>query len=101
MLPQLEKEMRQLDALMTEDDARFVRLAALLNEAILYNFDAVIRLLYRVDVFEKKVRMALQAAEGDAGTVLARLLLEREREKAASRAKYRTNEKDIPEDERW
>ncbi|TCJ13552.1 hypothetical protein EPD60_12195 [Flaviaesturariibacter flavus] len=86
---------------MTEEDARFYRLAALLNEAILHDFESVVRLLYRVDVPEKKVRAALAENNADAGTVLARLLLEREREKAASRARYRMPDEDIPEDERW
>jgi hypothetical protein len=97
----LEQELKGLDALMTEGDARFLRLAAALNERILYDLDSVIRLLYRVDVPEKRVRAALATADTDAGTVLARLLLEREKEKAASRARYRKPTDDIPEDERW
>lgn len=100
----LEQELRQLDALMTEDDARFIRLARVLNDAILHDFESVVRLLYRVDVPENRVRLALADAQqegSDAGTVLARLLLEREREKAASRARYRQPPEDIPEDERW
>ena len=100
-MTQLENEVRHIDALMTEEDARFLHLARLLNEAILHDFDSVVRLLYRVDVPEKKVRAALAAAEADAGTVLARLLLEREKEKAASRARYKRPPGDIPEDERW
>ncbi|RYY81697.1 MAG: hypothetical protein EOO15_24070 [Chitinophagaceae bacterium] len=97
----LENEISALDSLMTEDDARFIRLARLLNEALLYEFDSVLRLLYRVDVPEKRVRAALDGATEDAGTVLARLLLEREKEKAASRARYKRPGDDIPEDERW
>ncbi|RYZ22994.1 MAG: hypothetical protein EOO16_06690 [Chitinophagaceae bacterium] len=100
-MTQLENEISKLDALMTEEDARFLRLAALLNEAVLYDFDTVVRLLYRVDVPEKKVRAALADSPADAGTVLARLLLEREREKAASRARYRMPDEDIPEEDRW
>jgi hypothetical protein len=97
----LEQELKGLDALMTEGDARFLRLAEVLNERILHDLDSVIRLLYRVDVPEKKVRAALANADTDAGTLLARLLLEREQEKAASRARYRRRDEDIPEDERW
>ncbi|GAB4093097.1 hypothetical protein [Flaviaesturariibacter terrae] len=97
----LEKQIASIDALMTEEDARFLRLAELLNEAVLYEFDTVVRLLYRTDVAEKKVRAALAAGGADAGTILARLLLEREREKAASRARYKRPPGDIPEDERW
>src|SRR6476469_6663360 len=101
MAHSLEQQIAQLDALMTEEDARFLQLAASLNEAILHNLDGVIRLLYRVDVFEKKVRAALAQTTEDAGTVLARLLLDREKEKAASRARYRKPDEDIPEEERW
>ncbi|RYY92030.1 MAG: hypothetical protein EOO11_21860 [Chitinophagaceae bacterium] len=97
----LDDAVRKLDALMTEDDARFVRLAAALNERILHDFDSVVRLLYRVDVPETRVRAALAAGGADAGTLLARLLLAREREKAASRARYRKPPEDIPEEERW
>ncbi|TCZ68403.1 hypothetical protein [Flaviaesturariibacter aridisoli] len=97
----LEKEVSQIDALMTEDDARFLHLARLLNEAVLHDFGSVLRLLYRVDVSEKKVRAALAAADADAGTILARLLLDREKEKAASRARYKRPPGEIPEDESW
>ncbi|RYE02197.1 MAG: hypothetical protein EOP50_00615 [Sphingobacteriales bacterium] len=100
-MTQLEQEVRTINALMTEEDAQFLRLVRVLNEAVLHDFESVVRLLYRVDVPEKKVRAALAASEADAGTVLARLLLEREKEKAASRARYRQDPGDIPEDERW
>jgi hypothetical protein len=101
MATQLENEMAQIDALMTEEDSRFLRLAQLLNEAVLYDFDNVVRLLYRVDVFEKKLKAALAESATDAGTVIARLLLEREKEKVESRKKYRQPDEDIPEDDRW
>jgi hypothetical protein len=97
----LEEQIKQLDALMTEEDARFIRLSALLNEAIVHDFESVLRLLYRVDVSEKKVRAAIATSNADAGTVLARLLLEREKEKAASRARFRMPDEDIPDEERW
>ncbi|GAA4342169.1 hypothetical protein [Flaviaesturariibacter amylovorans] len=101
MADSLDQQLRGLNALMTEEDAHFVRLAASLNERIVEDFDSVVRLLYRVDVPEKRVRAALAAGGGDAGTILARLLLEREREKAASRARYRMPDEDIPEEDRW
>ncbi|RYD87020.1 MAG: hypothetical protein EOP50_21480 [Sphingobacteriales bacterium] len=104
----LEQEIQSIHALMTEEDAGFLRLAQLLNEAVLHDFESVRRLLYRVDVSEKKVRATLQsandptnAAGGDAGTILARLLLDRVKEKAAFRAHFKKPPGDIPEEERW
>ena len=76
-------------------------LAAYLNELLLHNFAALVQVLYRVDVPEKKVKQVLQENPGkDAGELLADLLIERQQEKAAARKQFRFPT-DASEEERW
>lgn len=78
------------------------RLAALLNELILHDFEGLIYLLYRVDVPEWEVRTMLQQEpKADAGKLLAGLLLQRQAAKELTRKHLRQNDEYIPEDERW
>ncbi len=69
---------------------QFLNLAVFLEQLIESDFNALLSILYRIDVSESKVRTALanNEAKENAGTILARLLIEREEEKIAFRAKY-------------
>jgi hypothetical protein len=76
-------------------------LAACLNELLLHDFAALVQLLYRVDVSEKKLKAVLQDNPGkDAGDLLAGLLLERQQEKIAAKNQFRFPT-DASEEERW
>jgi hypothetical protein len=74
----------------TDWDKLEQELADYLNELILSDFNAVMTILYRIDVSEKKVRSLLAQTNGNsnAGELLAQLIIERQREKI----KYRTND---------
>lgn len=77
-------------------------LAGLLNQLIIQDFESLVQLLYRVDVPEKKVRQLLRQQPGtDAGLLLAELLIARQREKAATRKRFKTGDGDIPAEDRW
>ena len=78
------------------------RLAQLLNELILHDFEALVRLLYRVDVPEQKLRHLLHQHQGaDAGTLLASLLIARHIEKTQTHKQLSRPAEDIPDADRW
>src|SRR6185437_8340760 len=63
------------------DETR-LKLIALINELINKDFDAVVQLLYRIDVSEKKVRDFLDQNTGnDSASILADLIIERQLQK--------------------
>jgi len=79
-------------------------LSARINELISKDFSRLVTLLYRIDIDETQLSKVLRDHPGeDAGVIIARLILERQQEKATTREAFRRsgNEKDIPEDERW
>ncbi len=76
-------------------------LSQYLNELLLNDFSALVQLLYRVDVPEKKVKEVLKAhPECDAGELMADLLIERIQEKRATKETFRPSERESGE-ERW
>jgi hypothetical protein len=90
----------QLEALLAEK----------INNLIRVDFNALVQLLYRVDVSESKLRQLLRANEGpaagdqgtggreDAGRTIARLVMERQWQKMETRRQYRRDPlKDDPE----
>lgn len=77
------------------------QLAAYLNELLLHDFPALVQLLYRVDVAEKKLKAVLKEnPTEDAGILLADLLIERQQEKTAVRNRGQFPLGDSAE-ERW
>lgn len=80
----LDSKLTEADWLKLENE-----LADYLNELIVSDFNAVMTILYRIDVSEKKVRSLLAQTNGNsnAGKLLAQLIIERQREKI----NYRVN----------
>jgi hypothetical protein len=77
------------------------KLMDLLNELINNDFEALIQLLYRIDVNEKKIRDLLnENASKDAASVIANLIIERQLQKIESRKNYRPKN-DNSNEERW
>ncbi|WP_132052146.1 hypothetical protein [Pseudocnuella soli] len=93
--------LQQLPANASDEAAWLHRMGLVLNELILHDFNRLVQLLYRVDVSEKMVKELLQQhPEANAGLLLARLLLQRQQQKLASRNQFR-NDAHIPDEERW
>jgi hypothetical protein len=71
------------------------------NKLVVNDFSALIQILYRLDVSEEKIRVALaNNPNNDAADLIAKLLLERQVQKLESRKAFR--QKGEPEeDERW
>ncbi|SJZ32250.1 hypothetical protein [Sediminibacterium ginsengisoli] len=72
------------------------------NNLVTSDFPALLNLLYRLDVSEHKLKdMLAQHPSEDAGRIIAALIIERQQQKLQSRAAFRKNENDIPEEDRW
>lgn len=77
------------------------RLIALINELINQDFQSLVQLLYRIDVDEKKLKALLSKAQGAASApIIADLLIERQLQKARTRAQFSGGNPPTDE-ERW
>jgi len=81
------------------------QLAEKINILIQRDFEALVQLLYRIDVSEKGLRGILDSDSGeDAGRIIARLIMERQWQKIESRRRYRRDNAGSDDDtgvERW
>jgi hypothetical protein len=79
------------------------RLAAYLNALINSDFNGLLNLLYRLDVDESKIRVAMKDQKGiDAGLILARIVIERQIKKIETRKKPGNDPgNEIDENEKW
>jgi|SRR6185437_9775603 len=81
------------------------QLAEKINILIQRDFEALVQLLYRIDVSEKRLRGILDSDIGeDAGRIIARLIMERQWQKIESRRRYRRDDAGSDDDtgvERW
>ena len=65
-------------------------------------FNKLIHILYRLDINEAKLSKMLQEHLGtDAAEIIARMIIERQREKIKSRAAFKNPGDDIPEEDKW
>ena len=73
------------------------RLASRLNRLIDADFNALVSILYRVDVSETKLKELLSIAAGvDAGRIMARLIIERQLQKIITRGSAGTSQEEGP-----
>jgi hypothetical protein len=62
------------------------------QELVDSNFEQLLRVLYRIDLADYKVKKAIDNAGAvNASRAIAELILEREKQKVASRAKYKNH----------
>jgi len=72
-----------------------------INELIMYDFERLIRILYRLDIDEKKLKETLAGHSGeDAGKLITSLIIEREQKKAETKNMFR-QENNISDEDRW
>lgn len=65
------------------------RLTLFINDLIQHDFQRLVAILYKVDVDENKLKNILKAEAGkDAAGVIARLIIEREKQKILTRKQY-------------
>ncbi|HSK13968.1 MAG TPA: hypothetical protein VK907_12195 [Phnomibacter sp.] len=78
------------------------QLVEAVNQLVVNDFNALVQILYRLDVNEDKIRLALEAEPGtDAADIISRLLLERQLQKLESRKKYKSGDTAADNEERW
>lgn len=71
------------------------------NELLQADFNALVTLLYRIDVSEKKLKLLLETnKDTDAADIISRLIVERQLQKIKSRNEFRSNN-DVSEEEKW
>ena len=73
-------------------------ISAEVNRLILEDFNGLISLLYRLDIHEEKLRKTLSDENGDAGDIIATMILERQKQKLEARKLFKSGDCD---EERW
>jgi len=69
------------------------QLISLVNELINTDFDALVQLLYRIDVDEKKLKQLLQQYAGSASaSIIADLIISRQLQKIATKKQFSREE---------
>lgn len=77
-------------------------LAERINQLIIHDFTALVNILYRIDVSEKKLNTVLEQNKNtNAGKIIAVLIIERQQQKQRSRQQSRDEDNIIDEEERW
>ena len=85
-----------------DDEELHQKLVVLINELINKDFHALVQLLYRIDVYEKKIRLCLNRnSNEDAASIIADLIIDRQLEKMESRKKFSKNQNRESEEEKW
>jgi hypothetical protein len=105
----LQVQKNTLQLLETDDIAfsSFQEFRAFIIQKINYwinnDFEHLLYLLYRIDVHEDKVRSMLKSQKGgDAATIIADLIIERQQQKVKSRKLFHfSRPEDISEEEAW
>ncbi len=78
------------------------QLISLLNELINKDFHALVQLLYRIDVNEKRIRHYLEINKNeDSSSVLADMIIERQLQKIESRRDFSKKNDHESDEEKW
>jgi hypothetical protein len=77
------------------------KLVSYINDLINHDFGKLIRILYRIDVSEKKIKEMLASSLTDAGVLIADMIIERQMQKIKTRSQYPEKNKNISGDEKW
>lgn len=102
IIPYINKDFSlELNQNITEDELVSF-LANHINDMIVHDLPKLIQMIYRVDISEKKLKeMLLQNKNYEAGMIIARMVLERQKEKAKSRQLFKQDLPNDPDVERW
>src|SRR5579862_6244718 len=75
------------------------QLISLINELINDDFEALVQLLYRIDVDEKKLKYLLQLhADVDSPSIIVDLIISRQLQKSATKEQFGNREEPGPDD---
>ena len=83
-------------------EALHTTLSAHINQLIKNNFEALVNLLYKIDVDENKLKFYLVDNPGeDAGKVIASLIIERLHQKAIFKTRFSSKPSAEDNEEKW
>jgi len=77
------------------------KLVSYINNLIYHDFEKLIRILYRLDVSEKKLKETLASSSTDAGVLITEMIIERQMQKIKTRLQYSEENKNISDEEKW
>ena|SRR5690606_39148344 len=87
---------------ITNSDNWFNQFVERIDYLLQTDFPKLVNILYGLDVSETKLAVMLKEHPGkDAAEIIARLIMERQREKINSRTQNKKPGEDIPDDEKW
>lgn len=90
-----------LSNLNTEEDV-LEWLSKYIDHLISTDFDALLLLLYRIDVSEERVKAMLAETKGvDSSRIIAQMIIERQKQKIYWRNKFKNHPVKIDDEERW
>lgn len=93
--------MEQDNHLLRLEELSFEQMTAFINQLIDQDFSRLVQLLYRLDVSEARLKtVLLEHPTGDAGDMIARLILERIKQREETKKQFK-QEGDIPEEDKW
>jgi len=96
-----KQEFLSLDEDTNAKNAARSDLEYLINELIQKDFPLLVQWLYRIDVDERKLKLALeQHQQADASFILADMIIERQLQKHKFRQSFPVN-RNIPDEDRW
>jgi hypothetical protein len=101
---QLQREIIQTtnEPLLPATTALFKeKLVSYINNLIDHDFEKLIRILYRLDVSEKKLKETLASSSTDAGVLITEMIIERQMQKIKTRLQYSEENKNISDEEKW
>jgi len=95
-LPDLNRQLTAVqEAEMQEQLIQYI------NHLLVYDFNKLVQILYRVDVSEQKLKELLKAnAQTDAATIIAALLIQRQIEKIKTEEAFKPND-NITDEDKW
>lgn len=77
------------------------RLSSHINHLIQYEFKKLVAVLYKIDVNEEKLNQLLSEHKSkNAASIIAELIIDRQKQKIKSRQKFRRDD-NINEEEKW
>ena len=102
----LKNYLEQELVLEIPQDASFAaleeKLSAYINELIHQDFEKLVRVLYRIDVNETRLKYILQENHGEnAGNLIAKLIIERQIQKINTREQFKSNPDEGVDEEKW
>jgi hypothetical protein len=104
LIRQLQEQLQKVDLILAHQESYEQLRSALsmiINTLITTDFSRMVSILYRLDIPENKLRIAMsKAGEQTAGEVIAEMIIQREIQKIEARKLYKSGD-NISEDERW